>query len=70
MAANEKSRRSRRPEFNVKTFLIAVVVIGVLVGVALWILVAVRGRQLLPKPPNPTPHARPVGAVTSGRLLA
>lgn len=54
--------------FDMKTFLIAVVTIGVLVGIGLWILVAVRGRQLLPKPANPEPHSQLVGPLTGGAV--
>jgi hypothetical protein len=57
MSNNGKLSWFERGGFDVKTFLIAVVVVGVLVGVALWILLAVRGRQLLPNPPNPEPHS-------------
>jgi hypothetical protein len=52
--------------FDIKIFLIAVVTIGVLVGIGLWVLLAVRGRQLLPKPQSPEPHSQLVGT----RLLA
>lgn len=70
MADNGKLPWFERGGFDVKTFLIAVVVVGVLVGVALWILVAVRGRQLLPKPPNSEPHSRLAEPATHEKTLA
>jgi hypothetical protein len=73
MAATGKLPWFERGGFDVKTFLIAVVVIGVLVGIALWALLAVRARQLLPKPPHPEPHSqvlepRPVSPLSLGAL--
>jgi hypothetical protein len=70
MPDNGKLPWFERGGFDVKTFLIAVVVIGVLVGIALWILVAVGGRRLLPKPPDSEPHSRLVEPATYGRPLA
>jgi hypothetical protein len=50
-----------RGDFDMKTFLITVVSIGVLVGIALWALLAVRARQLLPRPQHREPHSQVVG---------
>jgi polyphosphate glucokinase len=57
MANREKDRRAR--EFDLRTFLVAVVVPGVLIAVALWLLVAVRGHRMLPSLPNREPHSQP-----------
>jgi hypothetical protein len=70
MPDNRKLPWFERGEFDVKTFLIVAVVIGVLAGIALWILVAVGGRQLLPKPPNSEPHSRLVERGAHRRALA
>lgn len=61
MAGTGKLPWFERGSFDMKTFLIAVVVIGVLVGIALWALLAVRARQLLPRTPHPEPHSQLVG---------
>jgi hypothetical protein len=61
MAGTGKLPWFERGGFDMKTFLIAVVTIGVLVGIALWALLAVRARQLLPKPQYPEPHSQVVG---------
>jgi hypothetical protein len=58
MAGTGKLPWFERGGFDMKTFLIAVVSIGVLVGIALWALVAVRARQLLPNPQHPEPHSQ------------
>jgi hypothetical protein len=61
MAGTDKLPWFERGGFDVKTFLIAVVTIGVLVGIALWALLAGRARQLLPKPQHPEPHSQVEG---------
>jgi hypothetical protein len=61
MAGTGKLPWFERGGFDMKTFLIAVVSIGVLVGIALWALLAVRARQLLPRPQHPEPHSQVVG---------
>lgn len=58
MADQDKLAGAERGGFDVRIFLIAVVVIGVLVGVALWILLAYEGGRLLPQPPDSEPHSR------------
>jgi hypothetical protein len=57
MANREKERRER--EFDLRSFLVWVVVLGVLVAVVLWLLVAVRGPRMLPPPANHEPNSRP-----------
>jgi hypothetical protein len=69
MSGNGKLSWFERGGFDVRTFLIAVIVVGVLVGVALWILLARRGRQLLPVPPNPEPHSGLVEPAVPGKAL-
>jgi hypothetical protein len=73
MAGTGKLPWFERGGFDMKTFLIAVVSIGVLVGIALWALLAVRARQLLPKPQHREPHSqmvwpRPLSPLSSGAL--
>src|ERR1700686_763824 len=56
-ASREKLRRDR--EFDLRTFRVAVVVVGVPIALALWLIVAVRGHRMLPSRPTPSRTLNP-----------